>query len=71
MSEDQRERIVALEVEMRHLRSDFADTKQKVTEMHGLLMQARGARYVIVAAAAVGGFVSAKLAWLIPFWPPK
>ena len=68
--DDNRERIVALEIEMKHLRADFADTKQKVTEMHSLLLQARGARYVIVASAAVAGFISAKLAAFVP-WLPK
>lgn len=65
---DDRSRIVALEVEMRHLRSDFRETKEKVSEMHELLLQARGAKYVIVASAAVGGFVSAKLAPFIPWF---
>ena len=69
MSHD-RSRIVALEVEMRHLRADFRETKEKVSEMHSLLLQAKGAKYIIVASAAIGGFVSAKLAAFVP-WLPK
>ena len=68
--DDNRERIVALEIEMKHLRADFKDTKDKVTEMHSLLLQAKGAKYIIVASAAIGGFVSAKLAAFVP-WLPK
>lgn len=66
------ERISALEVEIRHLKGrldeKFDDlsagnraTGQKVQEMYDLLMQARGAKWAIVGAAGVAGFVSGKI----------
>lgn len=70
-ADDSRERIAALEVKVLHLTEKFTNVERKVDEMHGILMQARGARYVIVAAAAMGGFVSAKLAPFLPWFGAK
>jgi hypothetical protein len=50
---------------MQHMSTDLSAVRQQVSEMHDLLMQARGARWAIIGAATVGGFIAAKLvAWL-------
>jgi hypothetical protein len=67
MQDDTRERVTALEVELRHVSKQLDEMGQKVNEMHALLLSARGARWLILTAAAIGGFVSAKLAPLLPW----
>lgn len=66
--DDTRERLITLEVEVRHLTAQLSDTASKVNEMHALLMQARGARWVIVALAALAGFFASFLTKFIPGW---
>lgn len=47
---------------------DLADTKAKVTEMHDLLMQGRGARFALLSVAslliALSGAGAGILAWV-------
>lgn len=66
--DDTRERLITLEVEVRHLTAQLSDTAAKVNEMHALLMQARGARWVIVALAALAGFFASFITKFIPGW---
>lgn len=68
---DTRDRVIRMESEVEQLTKTVHLMSMKVDEMHGLLMQARGARYVIVAAAMVGGFLSAKIAPFLPWLSPK
>ncbi len=67
MNDDTRDRVIRLEVQVRNLDQDITEMKSQVSEMHGVLMQAKGARYVIAAAAAVAGGVAGFLVKLIPF----
>ena len=46
-----RERVAKLEVQMAHLNEKLDDTHKKVEEMHAILLQAKGARWVIVGLA--------------------
>jgi predicted esterase YcpF (UPF0227 family) len=64
---DTRDRVIRLEAKVEEMARQQAETNQKVTAMHELLMQARGAKYVIVGSAAIGGFLSAKLAHFLPW----
>ena len=64
--DDSRDRLIRLETEVQHLQVKVDDYGQKVNAMHSLLLQAKGARWAIITAAAIGGFISAKLA---PFFP--
>ena len=67
-----RERIVALEVKVEHLTKTIHGMDEKVTELHEMLLRAKGARWAILAMAGVGGFVAAKIAPLLSFIPfPK
>lgn len=66
---DPGERIARLEVEVQHLRSTIDRMDTKVTELHTLLQQARGARWAfIVIWIGVGALVS-KVASFLPFVP--
>lgn len=67
-----RERVAKLEVHMEHLAAKLDDTHQKVEEMHAILLQAKGARWVIVGLAGVAGLASGVAAKLLPgstMWP--
>lgn len=73
MSDDTRDRVIRLETTVEHLRAQLEDTHTKVAEMHSLLLQAKGARWVIIGGAAVVGFISAKFAAFMPWLslPPR
>jgi phage shock protein A len=67
-----RERVAKLEVQMEHLAAKLDDTHQKVEEMHAILLQAKGARWVIVGLAGIAGLASGLLAKAMPWssaWP--
>jgi hypothetical protein len=70
---DTRDRVIKLESDLRHLTDSVDAMSTKVTAMHDLLQQARGARWIIITAAAIGGFVAAKVGSLIPWLalPPR
>lgn len=65
------ERIAVLETNQIHMRQQISEMAAKVDEMHELLLQAKGARYVVVFAAALGGFVASKLGALAGFFGTK
>ena len=56
-----RERVARLEVQMGNLSGKLDDTHRKVEEMHAILLQAKGARWVIVRLAGVGLGVGGKV----------
>lgn len=62
-----RERVAKLEVQMAHLAAKVDDTHQKVEEMHAILLQAKGARWVIVGLAGIAGLASGLLAKFMPW----
>lgn len=66
--DDTRDRMIRLESEVEHITSQLDDVQKKVDAMHDLLMQAKGMHWLIVGMAATGGFLSAFVAKLIPFW---
>lgn len=61
-----RERVAKLEVQMAHLSEKLDDTHKKVEEMHEILLQAKGARWVILGLAGVAGLTSGLLAKFVP-----
>jgi len=72
-STDTRDRVIKLESDLKHLASSVDEMAVKVTAMHELLVSARGLKWLIVTAAAIGGFLSAKLAAFVPWlsFPPR
>lgn len=68
MTTDELQRIAVLENEMKHLNEKLEDTHNKVTVMHDLLMQAKGAKWFIVGMASLGGALTAFAVKLFPFF---
>lgn len=64
---DTRDRVIRLEAEVEGLKKTVDGMSAKVSEMHAILQQAKGARYIVVVAAGLGGFISAKLGHLFPW----
>jgi hypothetical protein len=62
-----RERVAKLEVHVAHLATKLDDTHTKVEEMHAILLQACGARWVIVGLAGIAGLASGLLAKAMPW----
>jgi hypothetical protein len=61
------ERIAVLESEMRDMKDDVHETRKKVSEMHDVLMQAKGARWAIIAVASLTGFIAGTFGKWLPF----
>lgn len=55
------ERIAVLEANVRHMERKIDGMAEKVDEMHGLLLQARGFRWFIVGIAGLAGLLASKL----------
>lgn len=55
---DTRDRVIRLETKLGHVEQQLSEMQPKLNEMHDLLMQARGARWMIVAVAALAGFLA-------------
>lgn len=67
-----RERVVRLEEQVKGLEAKITSMDAKVTEMHELLIQAKGARWMLMILVAIGGFVAAKITPLLSYLiPPK
>ncbi len=70
---DTRDRVIRLEAQMEHMTATIDRMAGQLTEMHDLLQQARGARWLLVVVAmaigAAGGFL-AKLGTLFA-WVPR
>ncbi|PAP93976.1 hypothetical protein [Mesorhizobium wenxiniae] len=64
---DTRDRVVRLEVKVQHLTDTVESMAEQVNQMHDLLMQARGARWAIIGAATLGGFMAAKAVTWLPW----
>ncbi len=69
--DETRERLIRLETEFEHMAETMKEMQAKVTAMHDLLMQAQGARWLIVGLATMGGAAAAFFAKLLPFWPVR
>jgi predicted exporter len=65
---DTRDRLIALEVEVRHLAETLSEYGEKVKVMHDILVAAKGMRWLIVAMAATSGFMASFATKFIPFW---
>jgi hypothetical protein len=66
MSTPAGERLAALEARLAHLEEDVHDMRLKVDAMHSILMQAKGARWAIVAVAGCAGFLAGVGAKILP-----
>lgn len=66
MTDDTRDRVIRTEAEIENLERQVNSMSSKIDDMHDVLMQARGARYVIAAAAAAAGGITGFLVKFIP-----
>lgn len=62
-----RERIVRLESEVRQLRVEVREAKIDIKEVRDVVVQVRGARWVLVGLAAIASTVGALLGKFLPF----
>lgn len=60
MSDDLRERLVRLETEMRHVTAQLDEMHGQLRTLIDLLNQARGARWLLLGMASLGGFALGK-----------
>ena len=61
------ERIAVLETQMRHIDEKLDENSKKLDEIHYAFMQAKGAKWIVVGMATIGGAVTAFLVKMIPF----
>ena len=66
---DTRDRLIALERDVVHLTKAVSEMTVKVSQMHEILQQAKGVRWILAIMAALGGALATKLAWMIPGMP--
>jgi hypothetical protein len=64
---DTRDRVIKLERDLEHLTRTVDEMAIHVKEMRDLFLQAKGARWFIITAASVGGFIAAKIGAFIPW----
>lgn len=56
---DTRDRVIRVETEMAAVKQQLKDVNDKLDAIHEIFLQAKGAKYFIVAAAGLFGFLSA------------
>jgi len=71
MTVEERERIRALEVKIEHMSEAVVHMSSKVDELHSMLMQARGARWALLAIAGLAGFLSGKIGAFVAAFLPR
>lgn len=62
MTDDTRDKVIALESDVKHLTDKIDTLSKQVTEIHDLLQQARGAKWMLIAFATLGGAIVSKAA---------
>jgi hypothetical protein len=65
---DTRDRVIGLERDFKHLTVKVDETHEKVVELHGLLLQAKGVRWVISIILAIGAFIGGIFGGKIGTW---
>ena len=59
------ERLATLEQRIIHLERQQDKMASQVDEMHGVLLQAKGAKWIIIAVASLSGLIASWLPFLI------
>jgi hypothetical protein len=61
------QRIAILETKIEHLSDQLTETNKMMTEMRDVLLQARGAKWVIVGMAGIIGVFTSLLTHFVQF----
>jgi len=64
----QAERLAILEEKVKNIEDDVREMRSKVDEIHAVLLQAKGARWAIVAVAGCAGFLAGFAPKLLPLF---
>lgn len=64
---DLEERIAVLEANLRHTQEKVVEMNVKLTEVHEILLAARGYKWFILGIAGLAGFFASKLNALAAF----
>lgn len=67
MSDDPAVKIARLEVQVEHLTNTVDNMATKLDELHAVFLQAKGARWLLIAMAGVGGAIAGFLTKWLPF----
>lgn len=65
------ERIAVLETDLRYTRQQLTEMNEKVSEVHELLLQAKGARWAILGVAGLAGFLAGKMGTVLALFGAK
>lgn len=65
MPDDTRDRLIAVEVELKHLTETLAKMSAQVETLHDLMHAAKGARWAILGVSGLAGFLSGKAGGLL------
>lgn len=71
MTDDTRDRVIRLEAEMAAMDKMLQDMSAKVSAMHDVMMQAKGARWLLLGTAALLGWAASFLENAFHIWPSK
>jgi hypothetical protein len=72
MTPEELQRLTRLEVQFQYIQKELEDTHAKVTAMHDIITQAKGAKWVIVGTATIASAITALIVKVLPFlnsWP--
>ena len=64
-----RERLVRLETKVELLTTQTAEVKKNTDDLVAIMQQAKGAKWILLIAASVGGFLATKLASFAGIFP--
>lgn len=67
MSDDPAVKIARLEVQVDHLTTTVNSMAAKLDELHAVFLQAKGARWLLVAMAGMGGAIAGFATKWLPF----
>jgi hypothetical protein len=65
---DTRDRVIGLERDFKHLTAKVDETHEKVVELHTLLLQAKGIRWIVGVVISVGAFIGGIFGGKIGTW---
>jgi hypothetical protein len=71
MGDDTRDRLIKLEAEFSHMEAKLDQVSAQVSEMHEVLVRAKGAKWAIMLVVGIAGFFAGKLGAVSSFFEVK